>query len=349
MKEKTHQNKKQVQELISFSNNRLLTMLFGESDANLARIEEKLGVNTSSRGNKISISGDEHNVEIARNILESLYQKLEKGLDVGPTDVDAAIRLLSPNTSPNVKGGKKANGKHYESDIVLKTQRKHIFPYSRAQENYMRSLLKNELTFAIGPAGTGKTYLAVACAVSMFLEKKVDRIILSRPAVEAGEKLGFLPGDLKDKVDPYLRPLYDALYDMMPSEKVVKSIENAEIEIAPLGFMRGRTLSHSFVILDEAQNATPTQMKMFLTRLGQGSRMAVCGDLSQTDLPGNMKSGLRDAIEKLIEIDEVEMIRFHHQDIVRHELTIKIVEAYEKADKKEKRKNQSKPEKDSNA
>jgi len=313
--------------LLTFSDNKLLPLLFGEEDKNLVRIEEKLNISASSRGNTVALTGDEEGLKIAKAILESIYTKLEKNQPVGQADIDAAIRMAN---------GEK-NGGHFKKDVVIKTQRKQIFPYSPHQADYMKALLQRELTFASGPAGTGKTYLAVAAAVAMFLEKKVDRIILSRPAVEAGEKLGFLPGDLKEKVDPYLRPLYDALYDMMPSDRVNKCLELGEIEIAPLAFMRGRTLSHAFIILDEAQNATTTQMKMFLTRLGEGSRMSVSGDLSQTDLPGSQKSGLRDAIQKLKGISGIEFVRFEHTDIVRHELTVKIVEAYERHDRQEKK------------
>ncbi|NDF12449.1 MAG: PhoH family protein [Proteobacteria bacterium] len=219
-------------------------------------------------------------------------------------------------------------------DVVIRTLKKSIAPYSHRQGEYIQCLNKSDVVFAAGPAGTGKTYIAVAAAVRAFVEGKVDRIILCRPAVEAGEKLGFLPGDMKEKIDPYLRPLYDALYDMMPAEKVIRHMESGEIEIAALAFMRGRTLRYSYVILDEAQNTTPSQMKMFLTRLGEGSHMAITGDLSQTDLPRDIKSGFRDAIEKLKDIDEISIINFGDEDIVRHPLTMKIVQAYEKLDKK---------------
>jgi len=327
-------NEKQI--LLTFDDNKLLPLLLGEKDKNLARIEEKLGVSASSRGNTVALAGDENSVKIAKVVLEAIYAKLEKNQPVSLADIDAAIRMANAE-----KNSAEKHGQHFKKDIVIKTQRKQIFPYSPHQADYMKALMQRELTFASGPAGTGKTYLAVAAAVAMFLEKKVDRIILSRPAVEAGEKLGFLPGDLKEKVDPYLRPLYDALYDMMPSDRVNKCLELGEIEIAPLAFMRGRTLSHAFIILDEAQNATTTQMKMFLTRLGEGSRMSVSGDLSQTDLPGSQKSGLRDAIQKLKGITGIEFVRFEHTDIVRHELTVKIVEAYEKHDRQEKREGKS--------
>lgn len=308
---------------ISFENNRLLPQLLGDQDKTLTKIETMLGVTVSSRGNMISISGSDEAVSASEAILREIYSKLEKGQNMSDTDMDAAIRMVSRKKG----NGKAKNGKPV-SDIVIKTMKKHVTPYTHRQAEYMKTLLDNEVTFATGPAGTGKTYLAVAAAVSMFVEGKVDRIILSRPAVEAGENLGFLPGDMREKVDPYLRPLYDALYDMLPAEKVVRHMETGEIEIAPLAFMRGRTLRHSFVILDEAQNATPVQMKMFLTRLGEGTRMAVTGDLSQTDLPKGKKSGLRDALEKLDKIKEVSVTQFNDADSVRHPLTAKIIQAY---------------------
>ena len=221
------------------------------------------------------------------------------------------------------------------NDIVLKTKKRHIYPRSATQAQYIQTMISNELVFGLGPAGTGKTYLAVALAVSMMLEGKIDKIILSRPAVEAGENLGFLPGDLKEKVDPYLRPLYDALYEMLPAEQVDKKLAIGEIEIAPLAFMRGRTLTNAFVILDEAQNTTPMQMKMFLTRLGENSRMVVNGDLSQVDLPRGTISGLRDALDTLKDTPSIASVRFSSSDVVRHGLVAKIVKAYEDRSKKE--------------
>ncbi len=325
---------------LSFDNHKLLPRLFGEQDKNLKRIEEKLNVVAASRGNIISLSGKEENTLIAGKVLEKLYNDIEKGMDIGIAEVDAAIRMETD--FDNSKNTKK-NG--HVNDTTIKTLKKQIIPFSPCQAEYIKALFSKELCFAIGPAGTGKTYLAVAVAVSMFLNNKVDRIILSRPAVEAGEKLGFLPGDMREKVDPYLRPLYDALHDMLPAERVMKSMQNGEIEIAPLAFMRGRTLQDAFVILDEAQNATPTQMKMFLTRLGRGSHMAVMGDLSQTDLPKGMKSGLRDAIDKLKAIPEIATIKFSDADIVRHELTIKIVQAYQAYDKKTNKNKEDEPHK----
>lgn len=319
---------------ISFKNSKLLPQLFGENDRNLNKLEKKLAVAVSARGNIVSIHGNSRNISISESILRNLYDKLEKGKDVSDSEVDAVIRMYTESSSESSVSPASPDQEQKTirkiNSVVLKTLKKHITPYSLKQADYMKSLLENELNFATGPAGTGKTYLAVAAAVALFIEGKVERIILSRPAVEAGEKLGFLPGDMKEKVDPYLRPLYDALYDMLPAEQVVKHIQNGEIEIAPLAFMRGRTLRHSFVILDEAQNTTKAQMKMFLTRLGEGTRMVITGDLTQTDLPKGIKSGLRDALEKLQEIDEVKVIHFTDEDSVRHPLTVKIIQAYAK-------------------
>jgi len=309
---------------VSFDNNLHLTALFGEHDCNLLKIEEKLEVSITSRGNMIFISGDNEKVVQAEHILESLYHKLEQGMEVGMSEVEAAIRMVSNNVNEK----KKTKNKLFEQEIVVKTAKKQIVPHSNTQKQYIKALYKKDLVFANGPAGTGKTYLAVAVAASMFLNHKVEKIILARPAVEAGEKIGFLPGDMKEKVDPYMQPLYDALHDMFPAEKVQKYIDNRVIEIAPLAFMRGRTLRDAFVILDEAQNATPTQMKMFLTRLGENSRMVINGDLSQIDLPPHNKSGLDDALNKLRGIDDIGYVQFSDEDIVRHNLVSKIVQAY---------------------
>jgi phosphate starvation-inducible PhoH-like protein len=312
---------------LQFDDNRLLTMLYGEHDRHLARVEQGLGVSLMSRGNQVAISGNVDAVEQARQVLDHLYQRLERGLTVDLAEVDAAIRLVQADVSrePSL----------FDSDgIAIRTQRRHITPRTPNQTRYLRALQGQELVFGLGPAGTGKTYLAVAVAVAMLTRGEVERIVLSRPAVEAGERLGFLPGDLREKVDPYLRPLYDALHDMMPAEQVLRRMSNGEIEIAPLAFMRGRTLAHSFVILDEAQNTSPVQMKMFLTRLGEKSRMAVTGDLSQVDLPIGQRSGLQDAVDTLAGVDGIGMIRFTEADIVRHPLVSRIVHAYEARDAK---------------
>lgn len=309
---------------VSFDNNLLLTSLFGECNSNLIKIEQALNLSIASRGNMIFISGDNKKVMQAQHILETLYHRLEQGMEVEMSDVEAQLRMIS---SDAVKKNKPKNTL-FEQEIVVKTEKKQVVPRSNVQKDYIKSLYKNDMVFANGPAGTGKTYLAVAVAVSMLLNHKVERIVLVRPAVEAGEKIGFLPGDMKEKVDPYMQPLYDALYDMLPAEKVHKYIESRVIEIAPLAFMRGRTLRNAFVILDEAQNATPTQMKMFLTRLGENSRMVINGDLSQIDLPPNSKSGLDDALNKLKNIEEIGYVTFSDSDIVRHTLVAKIVKAY---------------------
>jgi phosphate starvation-inducible PhoH-like protein len=276
----------------------------------------------------LSLSGSTQAVTKAQDVMQTLYNKLEEGMEIGSAEVDAAIRMAQP-----AKNGKRVP---VSTDIFIKTQKKTIHPYSQMQAEYIEALYKNDMVFALGPAGTGKTYIAVAHAVSLFLNNRVDRIILSRPAVEAGEKLGFLPGDLKEKIDPYLRPLYDALYDTMPVERVARHMENGEIEIAPLAFMRGRTLANACIILDEAQNTTPTQMKMFLTRLGENSRMMITGDLSQTDLPKDVKSGLSDAIKKVQHIEGIKCIRFSDVDVVRHSLAAKIVQAYDEWEKKKR-------------
>ena len=308
-------------------NNNLVQQLVGPQDANLRLIEKILNVEISSFGNQMDVKGEPEAIEQAKTAIDVLYNKVSRGISVSEEEVKAAIRIsggqVETATAPDL------------SNIVLKTKKRHIYPRSATQALYIQEMMKNELVFGLGPAGTGKTYLAVALAVSMMLEGKIDKIILSRPAVEAGENLGFLPGDLKEKVDPYLRPLYDALYEMLPAEQVDKKIALGEIEIAPLAFMRGRTLSNSFVILDEAQNTTPMQMKMFLTRLGENSRMVVNGDLSQVDLPRGVISGLRDALDTLKNTESISSVRFSATDVVRHGLVAKIVKAYEERSKKE--------------
>lgn len=314
---------------ISFElyNNLLVQQLVGPQDGNLRLIEKILGIEISSFGNQINIKGNQDALDQAKTAIDVLYHKVSKGIEVGEEEVKAAVRM-SDAGSPVI------NDQNL-NDIVLKTKKRHIYPRSATQAQYIQEMMKNELVFGLGPAGTGKTYLAVALAVSMMLEGKIDKIILSRPAVEAGENLGFLPGDLKEKVDPYLRPLYDALYEMLPAEQVDKKIAIGEIEIAPLAFMRGRTLTNAFVILDEAQNTTPMQMKMFLTRLGENSRMVVNGDLSQVDLPRGTISGLRDALDTLKDTTNISSVRFTATDVVRHGLVAKIVKAYEERSQKQ--------------
>lgn len=307
-------------------NNQLLKVLVGVNDENIRLIERMLNVEILSFGNQITVRGSAADIENAKTAMDILYEKASKGHVIGEQEVKAAVRICGGNGT--------ADEKQSLSEIVLKTKKRYIYPRSATQAQYITEMMKNELVFGLGPAGTGKTYLAVALAVSMMLEGAIDKIILSRPAVEAGENLGFLPGDLKEKVDPYLRPLYDALYEMLPAEQVDKKLALGEIEIAPLAFMRGRTLSNSFVILDEAQNTTPMQMKMFLTRLGENSRMVVNGDLSQVDLPRGVISGLRDALDTLHGIGNISSVTFSANDVVRHGLVAKIVKAYEEKSKK---------------
>jgi len=306
---------------LTFDDNGLLTALYGDHDRHLARIEQQLDVSVTSRGNQVAVSGPEWSADTAVGVLNQLYGRLKSGLSVGLADVDAALRIASVPAEENTSD---------DSMIELKTPKRRITPRSRNQARYLQVLSESELVFALGPAGTGKTYLAVAMAVAMMEAGQVDRIVLSRPAVEAGERLGFLPGDLREKIDPYLRPLYDALYDMMPTEKVDRRLASDDIEIAPLAFMRGRTLSNAFVILDEAQNTTAVQMKMFLTRLGENARMVVTGDLSQVDLPPGQTSGLADALGILDGVEGIGTVRFTDVDVVRHELVARIVRAYDR-------------------
>ena len=315
--------------MLEFSDNRLLIDLCGQFDRNLAQIEHQLDVQILRRGNHIALHGDPAARGQAANVLAALYSRLESGRSVEAGDIDGEIRMggdeesLAGDQMEMFKAGR----------VEIKTRKKLVEPRTEAQAGYVQALFKHELAFGIGPAGTGKTYLAVAVAVNMFIGGHVDRIILSRPAVEAGEKLGYLPGDMKDKVDPYMQPLYDALGDFLPGKQVAKLIEEKRIEIAPLAFMRGRTLANAFVVLDEAQNATTMQMKMFLTRLGEGSRMVITGDRSQVDLPRGVNSGLRDAESLLKRIDAISFNYFTSKDVVRHPLVAKIIEAYDAAEK----------------
>jgi phosphate starvation-inducible PhoH-like protein len=311
---------------MQFDDNTLLPQLFGERDQNLGRIERQLGVSVVSRGNRLAISGPSARIDTARDTLTALYERLKRGLDVDAAAVDAALRLAAHQ-------GEQRRPALWSEDEEIRTRKRRITPRGPTQAAYIKALRTHELVFGLGPAGTGKTYLAVAMAVDMLMSGQVERIVLSRPAVEAGERLGFLPGDLREKVDPYLRPLYDALDDMLPAEQVMKRLASGEIEIAPLAFMRGRTLAHAFVILDEAQNTTPMQMKMFLTRLGEDARMAVTGDLSQIDLPAGTKSGLEDALETIDGVEGIAQVRFTEADVVRHSLVTRIVRAYDERDR----------------
>jgi phosphate starvation-inducible protein PhoH and related proteins len=309
-----------VSRTLSFEDNSRCAVLFGRHHEHLAVLEQYIPVSLAARGNLVTISGEMEPVDAAASVLEGLYRRLDGGLDLGRNEVDAAVRMAlhEPGAVATLAG----------DDVAIRTERRRVSPRSPAQAAYLRAMRDHDLVFGTGPAGTGKTYLAVATGVALLKQRVVDRLILSRPAVEAGERLGFLPGDMKDKVDPYLRPLYDALQDMLPDGKLRAKLESGQIEIAPLAFMRGRTLANAFVILDEGQNTTPAQMKMFLTRLGENSRMVVTGDPSQHDLPPGTRSGLADAVRRLDQTDEVAVIRFTEKDIVRHPLVEAILKAY---------------------
>jgi phosphate starvation-inducible PhoH-like protein len=309
---------------IEFEQPYLLGPLFGDYDRHLITIETRLGVHISARGNRVQIEGEADAAARAREVLLGLYNRLDQGHDV---DAGAVEGVLGMAAQPHLDGI--VEDVASPPNVMIRTRKKTIVPRSTVQTAYMQAIASQDMIFALGPAGTGKTYLAVAQAVSQLIAGSVDRLILSRPAVEAGERLGFLPGDMKEKVDPYLRPIYDALYDMLPTEQVERRIASGEIEIAPIAFMRGRTLSDAFIILDEAQNTTPQQMKMFLTRFGMRSRMVVCGDPNQVDLPDATKSGLADAVSRLSGIKGTATIRFTAADVVRHPLVGRIVEAYE--------------------
>ncbi|MDA1101403.1 MAG: PhoH family protein [Proteobacteria bacterium] len=339
--------------VIDFDDTRLLAPLFGEHDRHLARIEQRLGLSLVPRGNRVAILGEAHSARVARAALEDLYQRLKGGLEVTVADVDGAVRMAEAQpvageaalAAAAPKPRRRRDGKPLEDgqasqgrttgseDTLVRTQKRLITPRSPNQAAYVAAMRHHDLVFGLGPAGTGKTYLAVAVAVSMLLEEQIERIILTRPAVEAGERLGFLPGALEEKVDPYMRPMYDALYDMMPGDRVLRRRDAGDIEVAPLAYMRGRTLSNACIILDEAQNTTSIQMKMFLTRMGENSRMVVTGDPSQVDLPTGTRSGLQDAVEVLSGIDSIKMIEFGADDVVRHPLVATIVRAYDRQGK----------------
>jgi len=314
-----------AQIVLAFEDNKLASVLFGQYGQNLALIERRLGVVAEQRGNHVTVEGSRGACEQARRVLEGLYEQLKRGHDLSQGDVEGAIRQAI------------AQGSLFDYDPSaprptfeeINLRKRPVRARTAAQDAYIRALKRHSLIFGTGPAGTGKTWLAVAQAVQMFERKEVDRIILSRPAVEAGERLGFLPGDMREKVDPYLRPIYDALYDLMDARIVERALQAGEIEIAPLAFMRGRTLSNAAIILDEAQNTTSMQMKMFLTRLGENSRMIVTGDPSQVDLPHGQTSGLAEAVKLLAGIEDVGHVAFTHEDVIRHELVARIVEAYD--------------------
>jgi phosphate starvation-inducible PhoH-like protein len=316
-----------TQIVLAFDDNRLVSALFGQYGQNLALIERRLGVVADSRGNHVTVEGARDACEQARHVLEGLYEQLKQGHDLTQGDVEGAIRLAI------------AQGSLFDFDPAaarpafeeINLRKRPVRARTPAQDAYIRALRRHALVFGAGPAGTGKTWLAVAHAVALFERKEVDRIILSRPAVEAGERLGFLPGDMREKVDPYLRPIYDALFDLMDARIVERALQTGEIEIAPLAFMRGRTLANAAIILDEAQNATSMQMKMFLTRLGENGRMIVTGDPSQVDLPPGQTSGLTEALRLLTGVEGVGHVLFTEADIIRHELVGRIVAAYDRA------------------
>jgi phosphate starvation-inducible PhoH-like protein len=309
---------------LEFDDYQLTRDLFGPQGGNLAYLSEKTGVDIESRGGKVNlVSDDKQKLDLAANVLVQLYGNLKAGRSVSMAEVEAALSILSPEPASPSGGGD-------AGEAFAVSRKKSVGPKSPGQREYIRAMLWNDLVFGIGPAGTGKTYLAVAMAAGLLLKKEVKRLILTRPAVEAGEKLGFLPGDMVEKVNPYLRPLYDALHDMLEFRKVQEMIETGVIEIAPLAFMRGRTLNDSFVILDEAQNTTREQMKMFLTRLGFGSRAVVTGDITQIDLPEGSTSGLIHAGNILSGVEGIGIVRFKDEDVIRHPLVARIVQAYER-------------------
>ncbi len=331
-----HQSNRQI--TFELDDNRLIADLFGEYDANLVLLEDRLGIKAVAHGNVVTFSGPEEACDSAKLILEGLYTRLKQGEQIGPGEIDGAVRhanAIYESKRPGRDTSQAKKSKYLKDQgtglAQIRTRKRVITARTPNQSEYIRSIENKDLVFATGPAGTGKTYLGVAYAASCLERGETERIILSRPAVEAGERLGFLPGDMKDKIDPYLRPLYDALYDVLPPEKVERGLETGVIEIAPLAFMRGRTLAHAFIILDEAQNTTPMQMKMFLTRIGENSKMIVTGDPTQIDLPHGQTSGLEEAISLLNKIDEIDHIAFNSGDVIRRELVARIVEAYDRS------------------
>jgi len=319
---KTNKNQlKEVSKILELEDNKVLIELYGQHDENLTKIENNFGIHISYRGNIIEFRGNEDACSSASKFISSVYKKLINGKKINEDIFDDFSKNSKQSDAEDL------------NTILIKTKKKNIYPRSANQLKFVNLIKDKDLVFAVGPAGTGKTYLAVACAVEALLKKEISKIILSRPAVEAGERLGFLPGDLKEKIDPYLRPLYDALNDLIPSKTLERYLENNTIEIAPLAFMRGRTLENSYIILDEAQNTSSMQMKMFLTRLGKNSKMVIAGDSTQVDLPRGEKSGLKEILNIIPRIDEIGKVLFKKDDITRHSLVTKIVEAYEKNNK----------------
>ena len=318
---------------IEFGNHRFLRDLLGQHDAHLHGLENALGVKISASGNALIIAGDEPQRALAGRVATQLYDLIQRGYPVYPSDVDYAVRILSRDHTANLQD-------IFLDTVYVSSNRRTITPKSLAQKAYIDAIRNYDIVFGIGPAGTGKTYLAMAVAVAELMKRKVSRVVLTRPAVEAGEKLGFLPGDLAEKINPYLRPLYDALHDMVDFERAQKMIERGVIEVAPLAFMRGRTLNDSFVILDEAQNTTREQMKMFLTRLGYGSKAVITGDITQIDLPAGTRSGLKEARHILRDVDGIQFTLFTEKDVVRHRLVQDVITAYERAQEAQERRNQ---------
>ena len=319
---KTNKNQlKEVSQILELEDNKVLIELYGQHDENLTKIENNFGIHISYRGNIIEFRGNKDSCSSASKLISTVYKKLVNGKKINEDIFDDFS-----------KHSKKSDAEDLNT-ILIKTKKKNIYPRSANQLKFVNLIKEKDLVFGVGPAGTGKTYLAVACAVEALLKKEISKIILSRPAVEAGERLGFLPGDLKEKIDPYLRPLYDALNDLIPSKTLERYLENNTIEIAPLAFMRGRTLENSYIILDEAQNTSSMQMKMFLTRLGKNSKMVIAGDSTQVDLPRGEKSGLKEILNIMPRTGEIGKVLFKKGDITRHSLVTKIVEAYEKNNK----------------
>ena len=314
-----------VSQILELEDNKVLVDLYGQHDENLAKIENNFGIHISYRGNVIELRGNQEACSSASKLISDIYKKLANGKKINEEIFDNISRNSNNSDAKDL------------NTVLIRTKRKNIYPRSQNQLKFVNLIKEKDLIFGVGPAGTGKTYLAVACAVEALIKKEVSKIILSRPAVEAGERLGFLPGDLKEKIDPYLRPLYDALNDLIPSKTLERYLENNTIEIAPLAFMRGRTLENSYIILDEAQNSSSMQMKMFLTRLGKNSKMVVVGDSTQIDLPRGEKSGLKEILNIMPRINEIGKVLFKNTDITRHNLVTKIVQAYEKNNKASKK------------
>ena len=324
-------NKEEI--TIDFPNNSLVAIIVGNHNLNITKLEKLLDVNINLFGNQFNISGESKKIQTTKTIINNVYSKLSNKkinkLNLNFMEFETEFRMLAGKSSSNFD----LNDHQVINQDKLVTWKKHIFPKSIGQKKYLNALNNYELVFGLGPAGTGKSYLAVAKGIDMLKKGLVEKIILTRPAVEAGERLGFLPGDMKEKIDPYLRPIYDALYEMMPSDRVEKKIQSGEIEIAPLAFMRGRTFTNSYVIVDEAQNTTSVQMKMVLTRIGEGSRMVINGDLSQVDLPKGQMSGLKECQEILNKIEDIKIIYLEASDVIRHPIVAKIIKAYDNMNK----------------